>query len=443
MIVKNRFFVLAAGATLVQQLLIAGSTWIIALAGQSLPANDYSAVRRYLLLFFVLALAAYLVSAVAEWLAVRASNAVWKNYVDHTIDQATGSLELGSESNRRAISLWLSSEAPSTISGGVAYYLGVLSMLTNILFTGLVFYLSLGFIMGSAVVAALIISLLFLFFLKARISTLTSTTQRAKMTAMSGLDALLITGFFGTKRMALKEAANFDSSVHGYFRSTQAYVRIEQFVACMPIVISVVVVSVTVSLLRDVSAMELGMLVAVLPRSLQLFGNVHSLSVYLSQFISVSQQLKNLNNFAGTLKRRCFAEQMKFEQMVVINATSRAKLSAQVLIELAATQKPVGRYLVQGPNGVGKSTLLSYMKSTNNDVIYLAPGVRFSAGSSGLSTGQTQMVELEALLLENCKIVLLDEWDANLDQANIDAMNVLLEQVSANVLVVEVRHRAS
>lgn len=46
-----------------------------------------------------------------------------------------------------------------------------------------------------------------------------------------------------------------------------------------------------------------GALVAMLPRSLQVFGNVHALSIHLSQFFLVRTRLRNLDGFFSGLEK--------------------------------------------------------------------------------------------------------------------------------------------
>lgn len=441
MIIGNRFFVLALATVVLQQLLIAGSTWSIALAGAAVPGNDYASAKFHIVLFFMLALAAYVTSSVTELLGVDAGNLAWKRYVEQTLDKACHSAELGGESNRRATAQWLSAEALSTIAGGTGYYIGALSTLTNILFTGAVFYFSLGVLIGSAVAASLMLSLLFVYLARSRISQLASAIQNSKMSALSRLDGRLVNGFFGTRRMAAQATTAFEVETDRYFGRTRSYARVEQLVACIPIAMAVVIVSVAVSRVHEPSAVELGMLVAVLPRSLQLFGNVHSLSLYLSQFISVNQQFKNLDGFVDTLQRQAFAEQIRHEHITIVNARTGEQLSTRQLLDLAASDRPQGRFRVQGPNGAGKSSLLGLIKGAHREAILLTPGARFNSVASGQSTGQMQIAELERLLLEPSTLLLLDEWDANLDQRNIQQMEALLSQAGASRLIVEVRHR--
>ena len=60
--------------------------------------------------------------------------------------------------------------------------------------------------------------------------------------------------------------------------------------------------------------------------------------------------------------------------------------------------------------------------------------------SSTLSSGETALTALEYLRKEPHAILLLDEWDANLSPENRLAMDKMIDQLSADRLIIEVRH---
>lgn len=105
-----------------------------------------------------------------------------------------------------------------------------------------------------------------------------------------------------------------------------------------------------------------------------------------------------------------------------------------------------GRLTVRGENGVGKSTLLLYLKSALNDKAFLLPAgnaqLCWNGDYSKKSTGERSLGWLKELYENNVKpnVILLDEWDANLDVKNKSWISEELDLISANSLVVEVRH---
>lgn len=58
-----------------------------------------------------------------------------------------------------------------------------------------------------------------------------------------------------------------------------------------------------------------------------------------------------------------------------------------------------------------------------------------------MSTGQRTLKQLhEAFDLPATKYLLLDEWDANLDDENRRTVNERLDRLSINKVIVEIRH---
>jgi hypothetical protein len=105
-----------------------------------------------------------------------------------------------------------------------------------------------------------------------------------------------------------------------------------------------------------------------------------------------------------------------------------------------------GRFTVRGANGSGKSTLLIALKKAYAKSAFLLPplgnDLSWEDDHRNRSTGQ----KMRAVLEEACsasqelRYLLLDEWDANLDRSNREALDGLLARMSQRFVVVEVRH---
>ena len=67
---------------------------------------------------------------------------------------------------------------------------------------------------------------------------------------------------------------------------------------------------------------------------------------------------------------------------------------------------------------------------------------RVAVKRPGFSSGERQLKSLQEIVAHtDARIYLLDEWDANLDQANRDAANALVDQLALRARVVEISHR--
>lgn len=103
---------------------------------------------------------------------------------------------------------------------------------------------------------------------------------------------------------------------------------------------------------------------------------------------------------------------------------------------------------MRGPNGSGKTTLLLGLKAADPDnTLYLPVSFEQLAWRSaldGLSSGERMMrVLAEVGEMPEVRCLLLDEWDANLDQGNIRRADAALAELAQRKVVVEVRHRRS
>lgn len=104
-----------------------------------------------------------------------------------------------------------------------------------------------------------------------------------------------------------------------------------------------------------------------------------------------------------------------------------------------------GRHTIRGENGSGKSTALVLIKQalakrafflpTHNHLSFLAPSNNHSTGES------LKNRLLEILDKVDVDVLLLDEWDANLDKENRESLSALIDKLSETKCVIEVLHR--
>lgn len=123
-------------------------------------------------------------------------------------------------------------------------------------------------------------------------------------------------------------------------------------------------------------------------------------------------------------------------------ATPHALSNPYELIEKAGAP---GRLTLRGENGSGKSTLLMLMKDALQNRAFFLPThsqLSFSSDLDKYSTGEALKKRLEEILGRvSADVLLLDEWDANLDNDNKEALSQLIDKISAEKCVIEVRHR--
>lgn len=104
-----------------------------------------------------------------------------------------------------------------------------------------------------------------------------------------------------------------------------------------------------------------------------------------------------------------------------------------------------GRITLRGENGSGKSTLLMLVKDALKNRAFFLPThnqLSFTSETNKYSTGESLKKRLVEILSKvDVDVLLLDEWDANLDQENQETLSNLIDEISEKKCVIEVRHR--
>jgi ABC-type bacteriocin/lantibiotic exporter with double-glycine peptidase domain len=226
-----------------------------------------------------------------------------------------------------------------------------------------------------------------------------------------------------------------------YFAHSEKYVVTEQALACLPIYIAAPLVIMMMFLTEHTDA-SIGAFVAVLPRSLQLLGNVHSLSVYNSRFVLMKQKLKNLKCFVEKLERQDLKKQIEIGKIQVFDVHAGSNLSVQQFLDqMHRKELKQGRFLITGANGVGKSSLLRFIKSINTEAILVSPDANLVNDDIVASSGERQVRQIDFVFSQDTAIFLLDEWDANLDFLNVLKVEDKINLMAKKALIIEVRHK--
>lgn len=104
-----------------------------------------------------------------------------------------------------------------------------------------------------------------------------------------------------------------------------------------------------------------------------------------------------------------------------------------------------GRLTIRGENGSGKSTALMLIKNALAGRAFFLPThnqLSFSTETNKFSTGESLRKRLfEILERVDVDVLLLDEWDANLDSENQESLSELIDKIAEKKCVIEVRHR--
>lgn len=113
--------------------------------------------------------------------------------------------------------------------------------------------------------------------------------------------------------------------------------------------------------------------------------------------------------------------------------------------ELLERSEKAGRLTLRGENGAGKSTLLMLIKHALQNRAFFLPThsqLSFISETNKYSTGESLRNRLMEILEKvDADVLLLDEWDANLDADNREKLSQLIDEIANRKCVIEVRHR--
>ncbi len=177
-----------------------------------------------------------------------------------------------------------------------------------------------------------------------------------------------------------------------------------------------------------------------LPRILQIF-NMSSNLILAGQSLQ-ALRIKWISFQERLVDYRSPSEEQILPSEKVISVVDVGSRTNFPLVEILAARAN-GRFLVKGPNGSGKSTLCLKLKNENDNSFYLPAKFENPFFNNNGSTGENKLTELK-WLAENAsdyEMILLDEWDANLDAEATDLGDSLIQEISERCLVFEVRHK--
>ena len=170
----------------------------------------------------------------------------------------------------------------------------------------------------------------------------------------------------------------------------------------------------------------------------------------ITTFRNLFVQIISVNNFSTRFQSALFSSELN-----VLNVMDHIRIT-EVLVDGSPVEslpellklislRANGRMTISGPNGAGKSTLLAKLNQElpNSLLIPANPALEIGSNHAESSTGQRVLMHLKFAASESVPVLLLDEWDADLDSVNALEISSMLDSLSKIRLIIEVRHRSS
>lgn len=171
-------------------------------------------------------------------------------------------------------------------------------------------------------------------------------------------------------------------------------------------------------------------------------------TMHRSKLMTIYKTIQGSKESSTNLERK-----VKWGRLVLSESTAAPNDSISMAypqpilshIDLLKHANQSGRLTIRGENGSGKSTTLMLIKNALAKRAFFLPThnhLSFISETNKYSTGESLKNRLlEILERVDVDVLLLDEWDANLDKENQEKLSALIDELSAKKCVIEVRHR--
>ncbi|MEX0732113.1 MAG: hypothetical protein WED00_07045 [Aquisalimonadaceae bacterium] len=186
------------------------------------------------------------------------------------------------------------------------------------------------------------------------------------------------------------------------------------------------------------------LIAAVVVNLTRIFHILNALSTLIYQMLEWSSIHARFHFLLG------LGKQLQFGGGLPKGPVGKVTINGEIIAEYNSAVETIaeegrGRFTVRGDNGSGKSTLLLMMKEQFSVSAMFLPSndslLSWGSDHERVSTGERMCAVLEEVSnVKGIKYLLLDEWDANLDQDNKNRLDAILDSISAERVVVEVRH---
>lgn len=433
---RSRYFVTALLLIVVQQVCVACSTYYIGVAGSAIAAQRLPLLE--IGLFFGFIFLAYIPGGVANVVMVKAGNRLWMELVGRTWQTLRNRADVHSDANRERTNALLSAEAHVTVKETCTNCLDVFAVACNIIFNAVAMSVVVTPKIGVVLIGTFVVGVALMYAVNSSLMRMAHAMQEGRSSVVQAIYYGWDNVIFGTERLGESVRNRLDQASRRYFSATERYEWFAMVIANTPVMLSIVVM--TLFAWRELAAAPvlIGAYLAILPRTIQLFQYMHAMTMYISRLVVLRTRVRALHEMSGHLEPIARLPRIDSARLRV----TRDGHALDPMAILAAPQNILqqsGRYCVSGDNGAGKSSWLLQLKARLGDqAVLVGPGIVLGAGEYQRgSSGQNIRAVVEALLADTTAVIILDEWNANLDPGNYAAVDKLLEQAARNRVIVE------
>lgn len=420
-----------------QQLIVGLSTYFIANLAIDIAKNDDFLLN---LAGFVLSLIIVYVPAYFATIYLEKSKFdLLNNYVQKFMTTFFGkTVLLNNKELKDQSTVFVSQESKSVIDDMLDFAFDGVALILNLLINILV----LGFFLDYDLLVAYAVGFLlvefFIFYHKNQISKMSKISQKSRIYFIAILnkiwDNVIIFNQYNVGIFNRIYKKNFNRSKKYHIHS-QSFNQLISSFGMILFMIPVLGLIVYLFIKHHNDYVFLSLLVATLPRQIQLLQMGQVLVFHQTNFSGIKARFIGLQNSLN-MPDIDILSRINFKEIFVNNMP----LSDFDLNHLPKN----GRMTIKGRNGAGKSSFLLYLKTLLSNRAFYLPVSHdlFFHQNHKKSTGQKLSSQLMQINnnISDIDVIILDEWDANLDGINKSHLDELINELARQRLVVEVRH---
>jgi len=446
----NHATYLALFFIIVQQGMVALSTFTVASLSQSiLVGDDY---LKFVFLFIGLLSAAYIPTTLTNYFINKAKYLTYGDYVRQFSEKSFNVPSLyfnRCESAEK--SAYFTHEAWLLIEENYYFIVDIVSILLNVAFNVWViaYFTTTDFLWGY--LAALPLTFLCVIFSKNKINKQSDVFQRERTkmlnTLVSGWESILIGNTWNAQLWKSDFLEKNQSSAKNE-QHLSLNIDITSFFTLIISALPIWLILIQAFRHSIGNPVALAVLVTTLPRQVL---NIQYLSDIISLFVNLTDKYQRTKKMSQNLTLEDGGSGTISWGNIFLDSQNQPQISIYQLDDLFQYTDGFenGRYTIKGNNGTGKTTLLTHLKKWQQDQAFLLPSqtrMRFLHDDleAQYSTGEkikAILLELEVNLEEmNIRLLLLDEWNANLDTENREKLGMIIQRLSERVCVIEVLH---
>lgn len=479
--ILNSDFKGSIAALIIQQLMVALSTYFIANLGSSAAGGGNIVLP--LCLFLGLSFFVFIPEYFAKTRLKSAKNNTIKKYIETFSDVHHDKPEMYTDNDKRKeFAPWVTNQVTETVEEVYnTIYQGV-SDISNITFNTIALsiavdpYMVPGYFVGGCLLLGTAI------YYKNPLEKSADTAQSAKLSFNSNLsigwDNITIGNRYNLSLWNKKFSdlwKTFNSSSLKEESFTQRAASIGMLVTLVPIAGNIAYLFIA----DRNNPVKMAAYISTLPRQVVVVQNVQYLATAIVKWPGIYQKYCNLNKSLEKVtfdvdtilftrihgEIVCFQDKKRLNEVVFKELKNDGNVAVKENPNVVAFNKfkiliedsKKGRFTIQGKNKAGKSTVLCLLKSVfGNNALYLPPNSKLlfnGTDNQSFSTGEAMISNLTEIFKglkqgnqllqpdgQKELILLLDEWQANLDEDNAEELSQQINEIAKSRVVVEVIH---